>query len=415
MAQQQSIVEGRLTVGLSYEYEYYDHALSGSDPAPNPKSELTQFRTTQLEIGYGLSNRLRLHAWVPYRQITSPKTHDPGGPQEKRITRHFSGLGDIVAMGSYQVLQPQAQRQPSLILGIGLRMPTGSSQPDHDWGTGIWRDPVLQTGFGSLDPILGVASSVSLGRWHAYTSGAARWTTERNIHGYRFGDEYQATLGGGLTLSEWMDVSLSATAITAGHDDDATSGGKVGNTGGQWFYLTPGITLHSGAVNAEISLQLPIHEDVNTTSAAYGQLVSDYVFRISLSCGFSTRGSTLPIRKSGESGRFSHPADADIETISIGESVELAEHLATGKYTVFEFYGDRCLSCQAVEPELRAILRSRDDVALRKVNIGLGDTPVMSQYQITETPTFILFDRSGQQVLRYAGTEVQEIMRLLGE
>lgn len=351
---------------------------------------------------------------MPYRQITSPKTHDPGGPEEKRITRHFSGLGDIVAMAYYQVLRPETQRQPSLFIGIGLRMPTGSSQPDHDWDTGFWRDPVLQTGFGSLDPILGVASSVLLGRWYANASGAARWTTEQNIHGYRFGDEYQTTLGGGLTLSEWIDVSLSGTGVAAGHDYDANSGGEVGNTGGQWFYLTPGIRLHSGAVNAEVSLQLPVHQDVNTTAVAYGQLVSDYVFRINLSCGVGTKNGAVPARKGTERTGGS-PDAADIETISIGEAVDLLGHLAKGKYTVFEFYGDRCLSCQAVEPELRSMLNSRDDVALRKINIGLGDTPVISQYQITETPTFILFDPSGRQMLRYAGSELRELMRPLGE
>ncbi len=342
--------------------------------------------------------------WIPYRQITAPKTDDPGGPEEMRFTRRFSGLGDVIAMAFFRVKEADTPHAVSFTTGLGVRLPTGASQPDHDWGTGISRDPVLQTGAGTLDPILSAIASIPFGRNTLFGNTVARFSTSENIHQYKFSHEFQAGLGLARPLNEWMSFSIAANGIFTGYDYD--QGSRVDNTGGKWIYLTPGFTLRSELISTTISMQIPVHQNVNES-----QLVSDYVFTLGFSCGLDTRRKSEG-RDTAIAIPSAHTA-LDIKTISLGEEVELGGHLADGKYTLFEFYGDLCHTCAQLEPELRTFVAENTDVALRKINIGMGGTPVMAQHQIEETPTLILLNKEGQQILRFAGTDLNRVRRAM--
>ena len=398
---------GRLDIGIEYYYEYFDEAQNGTNPAPNPKAELTQFRTVQLALGYSLSDRLTLNLWIPYRQIISPKTDAPkDDPTNKvRFVRRFSDIGDAIVMGRYLVTAPTQNSGLWMMTGLGLRLPTGSAQPDYDWGTGISRDPVLQPGSGTLDPILAASIGYEFGKTGIFANSVFRHSGGENIYEYQFGDEVQTGLGVAHGLSSWLDGNLSANAIFTGHDKDR--GSEVTNTGGSWLYLTPTLTIHGGQLRTAVSLQLPLYQRVNQS-----QLVSDYVFNISLSCALSTRpnearlSASIPIKSIGEGG--------DIHTIALGEPVELTAHLAPDKYTVFEFYSDRCLACVAVEPDIRRLASERPDVAIRKINLGMPPSAVAGQYAIEVTPTFIVFDPSGNELLRFAGSDISSLRDKLG-
>jgi thiol-disulfide isomerase/thioredoxin len=375
--------------------------------APNPKEELTLFRTTQIQAGYSLSERLRLNLWIPYRQITSPKTDFPNDPAAKRrFTRQFGGIGDVVAMASFMPIESKKPGAPSLMTAFGARLPTGSSQPDHDWGTGISRDPVLQTSAGTLDPIMGGTVTIPWPRTNLYANALVRLSGGQNVHGYRFATEYQAGLGVLRTLSERTEFSVAGYGIFTGHDRDR--GKDVPNTGGSWLYLTPRLTLRSGLVDASLSVQLPVYQRVNAS-----QLVSDYVFSLSLTCGFNLKRSTSGASGEGHAGRISGTRAGDIETVSLGEAVELADFMVKGKITVFEFYSDRCLACAALEPELRLLAGENPNLAVRKINIGSGSTPVVSRYEIRETPTLIVYDGEGQKLLRQTGIDLFVLRELI--
>lgn len=394
--------EGRLDIGVEYYYEYFDEAQNGTSPAPNPKAELTQFRTVQLALGYSLSDRLTLNLWVPYRQIISPKTDAPkDDPTNKvRFVRRFSDIGDAIVMGRYLITEPAQNHGLWIFTGLGMRLPTGSAQPEYDWGTGISRDPVLQPGSGTLDPILAGSIGYDFDKIGVFANSVFRHTGGENIYEYRFGDELQAGLGVAHGLSSGLEGNLAANAIFTGHDKD--KGQEVANTGGSWLYLTPTLTIHGGQLRAAVSLQLPLYQRVNQS-----QLVSDYVFNISLSCALSTRpneptlSQSIPIKSVDEGG--------DIHTISLGEPVELTAHLSPDKYTVFEFYSDRCLACIGVEPDIRRLVSERPDVAIRKINLGMPPSAVAGQYGIEVTPTFIVFDPSGKELLRCAGTDISNL------
>lgn len=405
---------------LSYDYEYFDHALFGTESAPNPKNELTLFRTWNLQLSYAFNDRLTMSMMLPYRQITAPKTDaSADNPADTvRFTRRFSGFGDVIVMAQYRARQATLEYPLSIGLGFGFRLPTGSSQPNHEWASGLSRDPVLQVGAGTLDPIGSLSASYRSGVTDMFASALARFSSGENIHSYRYGNEYQFGAGLSRPLNDWLDVTLTASAILTAHDYD--DGAQVGNTGGEWVYLTPGLTFRSGDINTAFNLQLPVYQNVNQS-----QLSSNYVFNAMFSCGLNL-GSADDFQVSSAPEPLPPPlweaptgferaveSKPDIRTVSLGERVTLADHLESGKITLFEFYGDRCLACAAFEGPLRSFVSQHPEVVLRKINIGDGDSPVVRQFQIQVTPTLIALNAKGEEILRHEGGDISALLALV--
>lgn len=85
----------------------------------------------------------------------------------------------------------------------------------------------------------------------------------------------------------------------------------------------------------------------------------------------------------------------DMEIISRGEEVDLTAHLASGKYTLFDFYADWCPPCWAIEHDLVRLASESTNVAVRKINIIDWTTPVVRQHGVEELPHLLLYDSSG--------------------
>ena len=135
--------------------------------------------------------------------------------------------------------EPKSDRNPRFWLGLGLKLPTGDSRPDWDWGFGISHDPVLQPGTGSLDQIFSIDYLQNLGNIRLFGSTLYRLSGGENIHNYKFGNEFQYTLGTAYQLFKNVQISSQINGIYTGHDYDKSV--NVTNTGGKWIYLTTGI------------------------------------------------------------------------------------------------------------------------------------------------------------------------------
>jgi thiol-disulfide isomerase/thioredoxin len=85
----------------------------------------------------------------------------------------------------------------------------------------------------------------------------------------------------------------------------------------------------------------------------------------------------------------------DMKIISKGEEVVLGQHLAAGKYTLFDFYADWCPPCWEVDPDLEWLAVETTNVAVRKINIIDWSTPVVRQHDVQDLPHFLLFDSAG--------------------
>ena len=93
------------------------------------------------------------------------------------------------------------------------------------------------------------------------------------------------------------------------------------------------------------------------------------------------------------------PAEPDLQVITHGEAVDLAAHLANGKYTVVDFYAAWCPPCRALGPALeRMAARESGRMALRKVDIVDWTMPVVEQYGIESLPHLMLYDPEGRRI-----------------
>lgn len=98
------------------------------------------------------------------------------------------------------------------------------------------------------------------------------------------------------------------------------------------------------------------------------------------------------------------PAAGDYQVVSRGDTVDLAAVAVKGKYTLYDFYADWCAPCRSLDPQLRELAASHDNVAIRKIDIVDWTTPVVAQHQVQALPFMILLDPEGRRVA--AGDEV---------
>jgi thiol-disulfide isomerase/thioredoxin len=342
-------------------------------------------RTLYFDATYHWTRRVTLTGIVPVRMVIAPKDFYPGD----RRQREFKGLGDVIFLSDVRLNLPETPDDPSFRLQAGLRTPTGESKADNYFSGDLSRDPVLQAGHGTWDPIFGLSWSQRLGGLDVSANAITRITGGENKWHYKYANELQSSVGVAKSLAvkgnlgealSGIDVGLRLHGVWSAHDYD--KGVQVINTGGRWLYLIPAVNLRTqGGGNYFFQFQLPVYQYVNGS-----QLVADYSF---------TTGVSYTI---GGSGHKAASAIVDPSTdatlISTGERVEVKDRLASGQVTVVEFYADWCQVCRRVTPKLQA-LAAEAGFALRKVNIGDGSTPVAKQYGIRVTPTFQVFDASG--------------------
>jgi thiol-disulfide isomerase/thioredoxin len=398
-------VPGEVSLGWSFDYQYFKRAQAGTQPTANPKNEQTMVRTSFLNLNYQVSRRLALTALLPVRLVSAPKDIRPG----ERVTRTFKGLGDLLLLGNYQLNLPETPARPAFAVQFGLRLPTGKAQPDHTWAGSLSRDPVLQTGYGTVDPLLGVSCYQQWGRTGLSANVLARLSGGENRYGLKFSNEVQG--GAGLARSfkaprkfaaflSGTQLGLRVYGVKSGHDYD--QGKMVYNTGGQWLYLLPSFNLEAkSGVTYFFQFQLPVYQNVNG-----GQLVAPY--------GFTTGISFTPFRRktNRETSAQLVPVDAPAREpaiISQGERVELQDHLVAGRVTVFEFYADWCAVCRRLDPALKQLAFTRQDLVLKRINIGDGETAVSKQYDIMATPTFHIYGTDGKLIKAFVTDDLQKL------
>jgi len=107
--------------------------------------------------------------------------------------------------------------------------------------------------------------------------------------------------------------------------------------------------------------------------------------------------------------------EADLKIITHGERVDLESHLASGKYTVVDFYAAWCPPCRVVGPALERLARVESRrLAVRKVDIVDWTMPVVEQHGIESLPHLMLFAPDGRRLAN--GDEVYAALReLFGE
>jgi thiol-disulfide isomerase/thioredoxin len=89
--------------------------------------------------------------------------------------------------------------------------------------------------------------------------------------------------------------------------------------------------------------------------------------------------------------------------ISRGQQVTLADYLVPEKTTIFDFYSEYCPPCRAIGPYLVKLHKTRDDIAVVKVDINRPGvkgidwkSPVTRQFQLESIPHFKVYGPDGK-------------------
>lgn len=221
---------------------------------------------------YGVTEKFALIGVVPYLD----KTLKMGG-----AGRGDNGLGDSTLLGRYQVFQLDRTGETfrAQVLG-GLKFPTG--RDDESDSLGRLPQP-LQLGSGSYDPIVGGVFTWQRLRWQADFDVTYKINTKAND--FRFGNTLAHDAAFQYRLSPWTLPEEGVPNFVYGvlelnglwAERSELSGGNIGASGGYTLFVSPGLQYVTRRWIAEISVQLPVVQEVNGN-----QLKTDYI----LSAGF---------------------------------------------------------------------------------------------------------------------------------
>ena len=241
--------------------------------------------STSLSVAYGVTPNLTVSLRTPYvvrenvRQL--PHGHDDGdedehGPQVEDLG-DSRGLGDTVFFGQYRFFDAPAQSLESALL-FGVEMPTGAT--NERAATGDLFEAELQPGSGSWDPMLGVAVSKRWGKVSVH-SNVLYFLSTQGTQDTRLGDTFyynaavvQTLLDGPAALS----VSLEGNGVYKQKEE--VDGESKPNSGGNIVLLSPGMVLSYGSFSGNLSVGIPIVQDLNGVQ-------NDVGYRLLLAAGYS--------------------------------------------------------------------------------------------------------------------------------
>jgi len=112
-------------------------------------------------------------------------------------------------------------------------------------------------------------------------------------------------------------------------------------------------------------------------------------------------------------------AQSGEKVIGYGQTVNLQDHVAKGKTTVFDFFSEYCPPCRRISPLLLKLDEKRDDLVVVKVDINRKGvtgidwaSPVAQQYQLQGIPHFKIYGPDGK--LKAEGDEAYgQVMEMI--
>lgn len=268
-------MEGQLSVGFGYEYEFLTDPLYGTRRIPNINRERTNNTTTSLYLNYGISERFGLTVVFPYRTVTNEKFLFRGQNKDQydggKYIRHATGLGDVVVLLNYAPPLPRAM--PSLLISAGVKLANGSITAKDKYGKRFSDN--LQIGSGSVDPLFAVSFLQPVSTFELSGGVFTRITTRENIFGYKYGNELHGLLSLDYTAHELFYGGIRANYLLTTRD--YYEFGKVTRErGGKWLYVAPrvGIKLLDN-LDFEVAVPVAAYQNVNES-----QLTSSYQIQL---------------------------------------------------------------------------------------------------------------------------------------
>ena len=220
-----------------------------------------------------------------------------------------------------------------------------------------------------------------------------------------------------LTFTIALAVVTACTTVTcaASEADEATREVTLSlkgvTCGSCWTPIEKALSKIDGLISAEFNLENA------ECILVVGQNVTDSLLVAVVSyTGYSCE---LGAGKGGYATQLVYPDSADILWLSKqGEKIEdLSAGLAPGKINIVDFYADWCGPCRVLDQTLLKLATTRDDVAIRKVNIVNYKSPVAKQFlrRVRGIPYLLVFDKNGKRIARITGLDIEKLNEALAK
>lgn len=244
-----------------------DNKVDFARPKEGQKGKKCYERTTekyQLTVRAGIFDKFDARLIIPFSKNEMKRQSFKGN-----FTDDNSGIGDIQFISRYRISSQKKKDPFNLALGVGLKMPTGSTDEKDSGGN---CPGFIQAGSGSWDPIIELGAHKLVGR--SFLSSHFRYTVstegELGNDDYKKPDVFKYNFGYACALSTLFDLQCELNGEVKGKAELA--GQKQHNTGGHVIYLSPGIhfKFHKG-MHFDVCVPIPVYRDLNGT-----QLSEDY-------------------------------------------------------------------------------------------------------------------------------------------
>lgn len=241
------------------------------------RSRLT--RSALLEVNYGIHERFALAIVLPYvRQERSIREYN----NQIGFTS-AQGLGDMVFLLKYRMLNPQTNPDSEWLVGAGPKIPTGRTGFKNNQGLTMVAD--MQPGSGSVDgmfwtffqrskfllnsmSLLGILTYRASGKNYGYNQSQV----------YQFGNEFQANLGINYNLFVHWPMDVFVFGRYRSQTVDLVDGNTFPGSGGKWIYAIPGLSVHfSPDLSIRAWADFPLYRSLNGS-----QLTTSYKYSLSL-------------------------------------------------------------------------------------------------------------------------------------
>ena len=286
---------GEAIARLTEEYEVRDRSYKGRHGVVNDFDETLFVSRTALDLRCGVTDAWTVDVTLTYPHYTY-RLKPPGG--ERRRFR-FRGPGDTFVslgrsfglggteepedtlLGDEHTAMPPGEPGPTLSVWGGVSLPTGSTErPDPRIVTRDVSVSNLQTGTGTVDPVLRARLEMPLDPLRLFAEAAARFPVYENRHRYRTGDAETFALGAEIPVLPRVTAVLSVMGQRVARD--RFDGEDVGVGGARWVYLVPGVAWQvTDTAAVDVSVRLPVYRRTETKLSD-----SSAVFQVGLSYRF---------------------------------------------------------------------------------------------------------------------------------
>lgn len=253
------IAYNNLSASLSFQHNILNDAYQSSANIEDPLNRKSTVSGFYLELEYGLVERVSILLLAGYTNKSRTTTFlDSETNRNEEITFTGQGFTDMVIIGKYQVIEPNIISPFGLSLGGGVKLPTGNYQQE-DNGTRLSID--LQPGTGATDLLLWAHSNYAFPQFAlAFNVNALYKYAGVNLDGYRYGDEFIASLNGTYGIAGFLAINLQLKGRFA--DKDFWNGRTLPSTGGTYLDFTPSLVYVEGNFNLRILAQVPVYRNV---------------------------------------------------------------------------------------------------------------------------------------------------------